>query len=348
MDRPPHDATARAFAALNISPDRVIGEAVGLRPFRRSGFVARAEPFGAKTLVHNYGHGGCGVSLAWGTAELALEAARGAGGAGPVAVLGAGVVGLAAAVRLADAGFAVTVYADALPPDTTSNVAAAIWGPTTLYEEGAVEAAFLERFARAARSSHARWRRMAAEGRPGVRVLRKLMIDVDAPMMAGVVGADLYPNLRAEPGIAARLGAAEAISFDAIMIDPDLCLPALMEELTTRRGRLVRRRFETVDDVAALEEPLVINCTGLGSKALFGDEELTPIRGQLVLLEPQPEIDFCYAWPRADGLYYMYPRAASIVLGGTMEQGSSSLAPDPKTRERLLAAHAEIAERLAG
>jgi glycine/D-amino acid oxidase-like deaminating enzyme len=337
---------ARGLSRLRIAPDRVIGEAVGLRPFRRSGFVVGAARLETKLVVHNYGHGGCGVTLAWGCAELALEAARDAGGAGPVAVLGAGVVGLATALAFADAGFAVTVYAEALPPETTSNVAAAIWGPTTLYEEAAVDAVFLVRLARAARASQETYLHHIAERRPGVRLLRKLMIDVPGPMMAPVVGADLYPNLRPEPAIAKRLGAEQAISFDAIMIDPDLYLPALMEALAAKGGRVVRRRLETRDDVAALDEPLVVNCTGLGSKSLFGDRELTPVRGQLVLLEPQPEIDFCYAWPRADGLLYMYPRAASIVLGGTLEVGATALAPDPATRDRLLAAHAEIAARL--
>jgi glycine/D-amino acid oxidase-like deaminating enzyme len=325
----------------------VIGEAVGLRPFRRSGFVVRAERLGEKTVVHNYGHGGCGVSLAWGSAALALEAGREASDAREAAVLGAGVVGLATAVTLADAGFAVTVYAEALPPETTSNVAAAIWGPTTLYEEGVVDAAHLTQVARAARLSQETYLAHVAARRPGARVLRKLMIDVAAPMMAPVVGADLYTDMRSEPEIAARLGAREAVSFDAIMIDPDLYLPSLMAELAGKGVRIVRRRFETRDEVAALEEPLVINCTGLGSKALFGDAELTPVRGQLVLLAPQPEIDFCYAWPRADGLFYLYPRAASIVLGGTLEHGATALAPEPATRDRLIAAHAEIAERLS-
>ena len=46
-----------------------------------------------------------------------------------VIVLGAGVVGLSSAIRLRDAGFDVTVWADRLSPLTTSDVAAAIWYP---------------------------------------------------------------------------------------------------------------------------------------------------------------------------------------------------------------------------
>ena len=54
---------------VRVSPDRVIRTIVGLRPFRPSGFVVRAERLGDKLLVHNYGHGGAGVTLSWGCAD---------------------------------------------------------------------------------------------------------------------------------------------------------------------------------------------------------------------------------------------------------------------------------------
>ena len=53
----------RRFAPVKVSRDRVIREVVGLRPYRASGFVVDAERFGHKLLVHNYGHGGGGVTL---------------------------------------------------------------------------------------------------------------------------------------------------------------------------------------------------------------------------------------------------------------------------------------------
>ena len=86
--------TGRRFARVNVSRDRVIRTVVGLRPYRPSGFVVRTESAGGKTIVHNYGHGGGGVTLSWGTAHLAAEQALPAG-ASRMAVLGAGAVGLA-------------------------------------------------------------------------------------------------------------------------------------------------------------------------------------------------------------------------------------------------------------
>ena len=88
--------SACSLPPVNVSAQREIRTVVGLRPFRPSGFVVKPEKFGDTLVVHNYGHGGGGVTLSWGTARLAVD--MGAPGyTGPVAVLGSGAVGLATA-----------------------------------------------------------------------------------------------------------------------------------------------------------------------------------------------------------------------------------------------------------
>ena len=84
---------------------------------------------------------------------------------------------------------------------------------------------------------------------------------------------------------------------------------------------------------------MVVNCTGLGAKALFGDDELIPIKGQLCVLVPQPEVD--YVVSTADGLYMM-PRQDGIVLGGTHERGVWDLAVSQAATERILAGNARL------
>src|SRR3954449_13126191 len=61
------------LAPVIADQSRVIRTMAGLRPYRRSGFVVRADQLGEKRLVHNYGHGGAGITLSWGTAKLAIE-----------------------------------------------------------------------------------------------------------------------------------------------------------------------------------------------------------------------------------------------------------------------------------
>ncbi|MET9554619.1 FAD-dependent oxidoreductase [Streptomyces sp. NPDC006645] len=78
----PDPATAATIvercAALRpeVRGARVLGHRVGLRPARPAVRIEAVQLPGGARLVHNYGHGGAGVTVAWGCAE---EAARLAG-----------------------------------------------------------------------------------------------------------------------------------------------------------------------------------------------------------------------------------------------------------------------------
>src|SRR5688572_11357765 len=116
----------RRLAPVKVSRERIIREVVGLRPYRAEGFVVAAERLSDKLLVHNYGHGGAGITLSWGTASLAVDLLSGPGAVGTgssrqrgrpaprFAVLGAGVNGLSTARmlqrRYGNAGAGVTIY----------------------------------------------------------------------------------------------------------------------------------------------------------------------------------------------------------------------------------------------
>jgi len=103
------------------------------------------------------------------------------------------------------------------------------------------------------------------------------------------------------------------------------------------------RDFPDRNALLELREPVLYNCTGIGARALFGDEELTPIRGQLVVLLPQPEIDYITL---ADGGLYMFPRGDGILLGGTFDRGEWSLDVDEAARKRVVDGHMEFFRRM--
>lgn len=67
------------------------------------------------------------------------------------------------------------------------------------------------------------------------------------------------------------------------------------------------------------------------------------VRGQLELLLPQPEIDYCYL---SSG--YMFPRSDGIILGGTWDHDDWSLAPNPEQANSILESHIEIMKALKG
>jgi glycine/D-amino acid oxidase-like deaminating enzyme len=84
---------------------------------------------------------------------------------------------------------------------------------------------------------------------------------------------------------------------------------------------------------------VIFNCTGLGARELFHDQELTPIRGQLVFLLPQPEVDYCTLGPSNT---YMFPRHDGILLGGTFDRGVSTVEPEAAITERILRENGEV------
>jgi glycine/D-amino acid oxidase-like deaminating enzyme len=118
--------------------DAVIRAIVGHRPYRPEGFRVEREKFDDKIVIHNYGHGGGGLSLGWGSSALAVrEAADQA--PGKVAVVGSGIMGLCTARLLQDAGWSVTIYTRDVYRHTTSNVAAGEWSPFSTHDEGVVD-----------------------------------------------------------------------------------------------------------------------------------------------------------------------------------------------------------------
>jgi len=329
---------------VRVDAGRVIRTVVGLRPFRATGFVLRAQRLGAKLLVHNYGHGGGGFSLSWGCATLAADLISGRSPS-RAAVLGCGVIGLTTARILQNRGWDVTIYAADLPPKTTSNVAGAQWTPTTVFDESAVTPEFRTTFSDAAHLANRAFQLMIGP-EYGVRWIRNYALKRDAAAntpeldyAARVRIADLYADVETVDPTATPFSGFKAIRrFDTMLIEPNTFLPAVERDFLLQGGRIAVRRFRTPSDVAGLHEPVVFNCTGLGARALFNDPVLQPVRGQLTILEPQPAVDYTYL----TGQLYMFPRDDGIVLGGTFEPGNWSTAVDLATQSRILAGHEAI------
>ena len=339
-------ATRLALSPVIASWDRIIRTTVGLRPHRPAGFNVSAAKLDDKTVIHNYGHGGAGHSLGWGcgllAAELALEQP-----ARRAAVIGCGTVGLTAALQLQRRGFDVTIYAKAVPPDTTSNMALAAFTPTSGLISIETTPSFDLQFRRAIDVSYRQLQLLAGRDY-GVSWIDGFNT-TDSP---GVGGRDNNPNASAgtnfrgsdmsaliPSGIDENIGrvvlgpgehpfpSQYAIWHRRMRIEPSIYLDALVRDFRLFDGRIVIRAFGTPLDLMTLNENLIVNCTGLGARTLFGDETMFPVKGQLTVLIPQPEVNYsCRAMPRHDG----------IALGTTQERGVATLEPNPEAQQRIV------------
>ncbi|HUR99090.1 MAG TPA: FAD-dependent oxidoreductase, partial [Pyrinomonadaceae bacterium] len=323
--------------------------------------LVEAQRVGTKLLVHNYGHGGGGITLSWGTASQAVDLVRDF--SPPVAattrraparvprptrfaVIGAGVNGLSTAImlqrRYAEIGGSVTIYAKDLPPDTTSNIAGGYWSPTSVYDGDAVSTQFVHQFRAASRIANRAFQLLVGPDY-GVRWVDAFDLHQDEASLDRQLpgGNDLYPQQTFHRNAEKYFGFPFVRQFSTMIIEPQVYLRSLLRDFHSAGGKIVVKEFRTREEVMMLPDQVIFNCSGLGARALFGDEKLTPVRGQLEILLPQPEIDYCYL-----GSGYMFPRSDGIVLGGTFDQGDWSLDVRRDQADEILNDHIQIMKAL--
>jgi D-amino-acid oxidase len=244
-----------------------------------------------------------------------------------VVVVGAGVVGLSCALRLLEAGHRVDVLARELPLETTSSVAAALWYPYLALPQ--------DRVTGWGQATYDELTRLAADDATGVAMRRGTEL-LDAPTpdpwwIGAVPGLDRVPP--PEPY-------ADGWSFVAPVIEMPRYLGWLRARVEDAGGTVTRLAMAHLP-----EGPLVVNCSGLGSRALAGDPSVTPVRGQVVVVEQYGLDEW---WLAEGGPTYVIPRRDDIVVGGTEEAGEWDRRPDPDVATDILRRATALVPALAG
>jgi D-amino-acid oxidase len=252
-----------------------------------------------------------------------------------VRIVGAGVSGLTCAARLLESGYDVEIWAAARSPNIVSAVAAALWYPLRRDFDSSHS---LRRLA----FSYVRFTALAAEPATGVMLRDGVELFRDGePEPGWWSGEPSYARGVFGEGIA-------AFEWRALpVVEMPVYLDWLEAEVRTRGVRVETRAAGTLDD-ALTGADVVVNCAGLGARALAGDETLQPVRGQVVRVA-NPGIDrFILDEQNPAGPAYVIPRAHDVVCGGTREAGDESTDVREEASRAILARCVELEPRLRG
>jgi D-amino-acid oxidase len=297
------------LAPVRAHPDRLFDITVCLRPFRAKGPRIEAEQIGDTLVVHNYGHGGSGWSLSWGSANLAIQKAL-VNSPNQVAVIGCGVIGLTSAIMAQRAGAAVTLYARDLLPQTRSSRATGSWTPDSrisLRDEAGPQ--FGELWEQMARFSFKTYRQYL--GLPGTPVewtdrytlsdipLEEARAEAEAPKPGDLIFGqyndrirDLTPRSQELPEGATPFPVKYVRRSESMQFNIADYGHTLMTDFFTAGGKFVRKEFHAPNDLTQLKEKVVINCPGYAAREWWNDNSIVPVRGQIAWLIPQPEVHY--------------------------------------------------------
>jgi glycine/D-amino acid oxidase-like deaminating enzyme len=338
---------------LRADIDRVTAITVCTRPFRPEGPRLDVERLGGQTIVHNYGHGGSGWSLSWGSSTIATDKAL-ATGEREIAVLGCGALGLTSGLLLQRAGARVTIYAKELPPNVRSSLATGVWSPDSrICLEQHATPPFKRLWESMARRSWQTYQTLL--GLPGdpVEYFDEYYVydeaasvsDGDSPTdgrppfakLERELLGDLAPRPKDFPPRSHPFGARTLRGTSRMMFNISAYARMLVSDFLASGGKIEVVEFHSPADLRALRQRTIINATGYGARALFGDESVVPVRGQLTRMIPQPDIRYGLIYrnvsfvPRRDGLVFQ-----AIGENDYYGFGDDTTVPDRAEAERAV------------
>lgn len=305
---------------------------VGVRPHRMGGVRLEldANPLNGKRVVHNYGHGGGGITLSWGSAARVVSLLE-AKPPKSVAILGAGIIGLTTATELRRRWPEVKliVFAKDLDPrSTTSWIAGGQFEPSGIYKEyeKASRKPELAALLRASKTRVVELQNSGQRQRFGIAERKQYTLDHEVPGMDKHTPRDVVPAFKrgALPFKSLNVVGRE---YSTWLQNPTLLLPALIEDLKAGGVTFEQRTFQKKDELAALPQDVIVNCTGLGAKTLFDDAKVIPQRGHLVVLQKTDPKQFYFFSGGCENfaISYVFCRQDDVVLGGSVVPNEDSM-----------------------
>lgn len=306
---------------------------VGVRPHRAGGVNLAVEAIGDRRLVHDYGHGGGGITLAWGCASVVVEK-LGPDAPKSIAVLGVGIAGLTAATELRARwpDVPITVYAKDLDPKTTTSwVAGGQFEPSGIFHAYADQKPVLADLLRRSKARVLGLQNSKDRLLYGVAERKNYTLDHENKGFDLFTPRDVVAPYRTGALPFAKLNVVGR-EYHTWLMNPVVLLPKLIADLKERKVAFVQKAFAAKDEVLALKEAVIVNCTGLGAKALFADETVIPQRGHLVVLQKTDPKQFYFfsGGCKNYAISYAFCRQDDIVVGGSVVPNDDRTATVPE------------------
>ncbi len=312
------------LALVRAHTDRLFDIKVCIRPFRTKGPNLDVEQIGGTMVVHNYGHGGSGWSLSWGSADMAVQKAM-SRSPKQIAVIGSGIIGLTSAITAQRAGAQVTIYTRELLSRTRSVRANGSWTPDSRIALAAeAPANFGDTWEKMARMS---WKNLRPYlGRPGNPVAftdhyrlsdtpfgQPTPVDPNLPPLPKPTWTGLPTQTSDFARYEDRIH--DLTPRPEVLADDNNPFPVKYASRTTQMffnfteyghlltseffaagGKIEMRDFHSPSELASLKEKVVINCPGFAARDWWKDRNMMPVRGQTGWLIPQPEVNYAMTY----------------------------------------------------
>jgi glycine/D-amino acid oxidase-like deaminating enzyme len=373
----PAPRSPAALMPMRVSLDQLIDIKCCIRPLRAAGPNLGAEMVGDTLVIHNYGHGGSGWSLSWGSGNIAVGKALSVLPTS-IAVVGCGIVGLTAAVVAQRAGLKVTIYAREMIQQTRSFRASGSFTPDARVAlVGPAGAGFGDIWEQMTRYSWKAFRTyLGVQGNPvefgdsyqvSDNPIARRTWPVDPAITESFETKGLPQQNSEFAHFSERIRdivpqpvplAADENPFKTPYATRTSQMHfnfasyghVMLREFFERGGRFVNRDFHGPADYAMLPEKVVINSTGYAARDIWQDKTIIPVRGQTGWLVPQPEANYGLRYrnisllSKSDGVVVMN---TNPDMGDMLGVGNSMELPDRSNIEDGLKVMAPLFAQMA-
>jgi D-amino-acid oxidase len=237
-------------------------------------------------------------------------------------VVGAGVNGLSTGICLLEDGWDVTICSEEFSPNTTSDIAAALWYPFL--------SAPVEKTNVWGSRTYDTLKLFAGEKDAGIEMTKTFeyfrSTQPDPVWKSTVDNFErITKNLPSDY--------VECFSFLTQIIEMPIYLKWLMNRYKLLGGQVEKGK---IDDLSKISNKysIIVNCTGLSSGELCNDSEVYPVRGQIIRIKPL--LGEMHLDQQIPTLAYIVPRSNDMVLGGVAQEGNWSLEPTDEDRDFIL------------